>query len=74
MNYSNIKFNDIANGEGVRTSLFVSGCTHHCKNCFNNETWDVNYGKPFNKDIQNKIISMSFQREKDSFPPPPRKK
>ena len=56
MNYSNIKFNDIANGEGVRTSLFVSGCTHHCKNCFNKETWDFNYGKPFNKDIQNKII------------------
>lgn len=56
MNYSNIKFNDIANGEGVRTSLFVSGCTHHCKNCFNKETWDFNYGKPFDKNIQNKII------------------
>lgn len=56
MNYSNIKFNDIANGEGVRTSLFVSGCTHHCKNCFNPETWDFNYGKPFNEEVQQKII------------------
>lgn len=56
MNYSNIKFNDIANGEGIRTSLFVSGCTHHCKNCFNKETWDFNYGKIFDEAVQNKII------------------
>lgn len=56
MNYGNIKFNDIANGEGVRTSLFVSGCTHHCKNCFNPETWDFNYGKTFDEDTQNKIL------------------
>ena len=56
MNYANIKFNDIANGEGVRVSLFVSGCTHHCKNCFNKETWDFNYGKIFDSEIQNKII------------------
>ena len=56
MNYANIKFNDIANGEGVRTSLFVSGCTHHCPHCFNKETWDFNYGKPFTKDVENKII------------------
>ena len=47
MNYANIKFCDIANGEGVRTSLFVSGCTHHCKNCFNPETWDFRYGQTF---------------------------
>ncbi len=46
MNYGEIKNFDIANGEGVRVSLFVSGCTHHCKNCFNKETWDFNYGKP----------------------------
>ena len=45
MNYANVKYNDIANVEGVRTSLFMSGCTHHCKNCFNRETWDFNYGK-----------------------------
>ncbi len=57
MNYGNIKYNDIANGEGVRVSLFVSGCTHHCKNCFNPETWDFNYGKPFTKEIEDNIIS-----------------
>ena len=57
MNYANIKFNDIANGEGIRTSLFVSGCTHHCKHCFNPETWDFNYGKPFTSEVQDKIIT-----------------
>lgn len=56
MNYANIKYNDIANGEGIRVSLFVSGCTHHCKNCFNKETWDFNYGKPFTKAEEDKII------------------
>lgn len=47
MNYSAIKKTDIANGPGVRVSLFVSGCTHHCKGCFNRETWDFGYGKAF---------------------------
>lgn len=56
MHYGNIKFNDIANGEGVRTSLFVSGCTHHCKECFNPETWDFNYGKEFTQEVEDKII------------------
>ena len=56
MNYANIKFNDIANGEGVRTSLFVSGCTHMCKHCFNREAWDFNYGKVFDEEIQDKIL------------------
>ena len=56
MNFANIKFNDIANGEGVRTSLFVSGCTHHCKHCFNPETWDFNYGKEFTLEVQEAII------------------
>ena len=56
MNYANIKFNDIANGEGIRVSLFVSGCTHHCKNCFNKVAWDFNYGKPFTKEVEDKII------------------
>lgn len=56
MNYGNIKFNDIANGEGVRVSLFVSGCTHHCPQCFNQETWNFNYGKPFTKEVEDKII------------------
>ena len=47
MNYSGIIGSDIANGEGVRVSLFVSGCTHHCKGCFNETTWDFNAGEPF---------------------------
>ena len=47
MNYADIKRIDVANGLGVRVSLFVSGCSHHCKGCFNEETWDFNYGKPF---------------------------
>lgn len=56
MNYATIKFNDIANGTGVRTSLFVSGCTHKCKGCFNSEAWDFNYGKPFTEETQNQIF------------------
>lgn len=47
MNYASIKRMDVANGPGVRMSLFVSGCTHYCKNCFNQEAWDFGYGKPF---------------------------
>lgn len=50
MNYGEIKKYDIADGEGVRVSLFVSGCTHHCKGCFNAETWDFNFGKPFTEE------------------------
>lgn len=57
MNYGEIKKCDIANGEGVRVSLFVSGCTHHCKGCFNRETWDFNYGKPFTDDTQQEILN-----------------
>ena len=56
MNYGEIKNYDIANGEGVRVSLFVSGCTHHCKNCFNPETWSFEYGKPFTKGTEDYII------------------
>ena len=56
MNYGNIKKNDIANGTGVRTSLFVSGCTHHCKGCFNPETWDFGYGSPFTEETEEEII------------------
>ena len=56
MNYALIRENDIANGPGVRTSLFVSGCRHHCKGCFNPETWNFNYGKPFTqKEIEHII-------------------
>lgn len=57
MKYGNIKKCDIANGPGVRTSLFVSGCTHHCKNCFNPETWDFNYGEDFTRETEDEIIS-----------------
>ena len=50
MNYADIKQYDVANGPGVRVSVFVSGCTHHCKGCFNPETWDFQYGKPFTEE------------------------
>ncbi len=56
MNYGEIKKYDIANGEGVRVSLFVSGCTHYCKGCFNEETWDFNYGKPFTAETEDEIL------------------
>ena len=56
MNYAEIKTCDIANGEGVRLSLFVSGCTHHCKNCFNPETWSFDYGKPFTAETEEYIL------------------
>ncbi len=56
MNYADIKKYDIANGPGVRVSLFVSGCRHFCKGCFNSEAWDFNYGKPFTDDTTEEII------------------
>jgi anaerobic ribonucleoside-triphosphate reductase activating protein len=56
MNYGEIKFFDVADGEGVRVSLFVSGCRNKCKGCFNEKTWDFNYGSPFTKEIEDKII------------------
>ena len=56
MNYATIKWTDIANGEGVRISLFVSGCTHRCKNCFNEVAWDFAYGEAFDEKVQNEIF------------------
>lgn len=56
MNYSDIKFTDMINGKGIRVSLFVSGCSHKCKGCFNKDTWDENYGVPFTKEIQENIF------------------
>ncbi|WP_461810690.1 anaerobic ribonucleoside-triphosphate reductase activating protein [Faecalimonas sp.] len=56
MNYGNIKKHDIADGPGVRVSLFVSGCTHHCKGCFNSETWDFNYGQPYTSETEKEIL------------------
>ena len=57
MNYATIKKRDIANGIGVRVSLFVSGCTHRCKNCFNKETWDFSYGEKYTSDTEKLILS-----------------
>lgn len=56
MNYATIKKHDIANGIGVRVSVFVSGCTHHCNGCFNPETWDFNHGNLYTKDVEQDIL------------------
>ncbi len=56
MNYADIKYIDVANGPGIRVSLFVSGCTHHCKNCFNAVTWDFNYGELFTEKQIDEIL------------------
>ena len=56
MNYAEIKNCDIANGPGVRVTLFVSGCTHHCEGCFNEMTWDFNYGSPFDESAQERVL------------------
>ena len=56
MNYGEIKKCDIANGEGVRVSLFVSGCTHHCPGCFNQDTWDFRYGQEYTEKTQKEIL------------------
>jgi anaerobic ribonucleoside-triphosphate reductase activating protein len=58
MNYATIKNCDIANGPGVRVSLFVSGCTHHCKGCFNAVAWDFDYGQPFTQETVDSILQM----------------
>lgn len=63
MNYADIKWADVANGPGVRVSLFVSGCTHRCEGCFNQEAWDFGYGKPFTaaeEDAILKRLSLSY--------------
>lgn len=56
MNYADIKEFDVANGPGIRVSLFVSGCNHHCKGCFNEVTWDFNYGRAFTKETADKLL------------------
>lgn len=56
MNYAEIKKTDIANGTGVRVSLFVSGCTHHCKDCFNSEAWDFRYGREFTQETEQELL------------------
>ena len=56
MNYATIRNCDIANGEGVRVSLFVSGCTHHCKGCFNPDQWSFDYGEPFDEKAEDLVL------------------
>ena len=58
MNYAAIKRRDIADGPGVRVSLFVSGCTHHCRECFNPETWDFSFGSPFGEEQMEEILKL----------------
>ncbi|MBC2850373.1 anaerobic ribonucleoside-triphosphate reductase activating protein [Cetobacterium sp. 8H] len=57
MNYSGIKYTDMINGEGIRVSIFVSGCSHYCKDCFNSDTWDPNFGLPFTEEVENEILA-----------------
>lgn len=61
MNYATIKWFDIANGIGVRVSLFVSGCTHHCKGCFNDIAWPFDYGEEFTEEVEDRIIEACGQ-------------
>ena len=58
MNYATIKDCDIANGPGVRGSLFVSGCTHRCRDCFNQEAWDFDFGEPFDQAVMDRILDL----------------
>ena len=58
MNYATIKSFDVANGPGIRVSLFVSGCTHRCPGCFNEVAWDFDYGQPFDQGVIDLILSM----------------
>ena len=55
-----IKRTDVANGPGVRVSLFVSGCTHHCRGCFNSETWDFSYGQEFTADTEEELLKLLY--------------
>ena len=57
MNYATLRTHDVANGPGVRVSLFVSGCTHHCPGCFNAEAWDFQYGSPYGAEVEEMIIA-----------------
>ena len=58
MNYCNIKDCDIADGPGVRVTLFVSGCTNHCEGCFQPETWSFNYGDEFTKEVEDRLLKL----------------
>ena len=67
MHYGEIKKCDIANGPGVRVSLFVSGCRNHCPGCFNKETWDFCYGKPFEPENQEELVRL-LKEIKENYP------
>ena len=67
MYYADIKQYDISNGPGVRISLFVSGCTHRCKNCFNEVAWDFNYGEPFERANQQGLLPL-LRRVRERYP------
>ena len=58
MNYANIKRTDVANGPGIRVSLFVSGCTHGCRGCFNKEAWDFHYGEEYTALVEEEILRL----------------
>lgn len=58
MHYGEIKNCDIANGEGVRVTLFVSGCTNHCEHCFQPQTWDFDYGQPFTSETEQQLLDL----------------
>jgi len=62
LNYGALKIHDIADGTGMRTSLFVSGCTHHCMGCFQPETWDFNYGVPYTEEVEQTILDSLNDR------------
>lgn len=63
MRYNLIRKMDIANGPGVRVSIFMQGCSFHCKNCFNPETWDFEGGQEFTEDTINKVLELSDKKE-----------
>ena len=79
MNYCAIKKTDIADGPGVRVTLFVSGCRHHCKGCFNEMTWDFSYGVPYTKEVEDELVEsaepatsisriLPMEQSRNSFP------
>lgn len=63
MKYAKIRKLDVTNGPGIRTTLFVSGCTHNCKDCFNKEQQDFNYGEEFTKEIEDEFIEYTKARQ-----------
>lgn len=67
MHYAQVFMYDIANGPGCRTSVFVSGCTHHCEGCFNAIAWDFHYGREFDQSVQDKLIEESASPYIDGF-------